>query len=233
MVKGTMIIGTNALIFSTNQVQWNGPTNIDAVALGTNGQFYVNTAVTVSGLQTNLSEIYGDTIHGPGSFVQIKPSSGSSAAYVFTTSELSPPSTSYDLGKPFTRWRNLNLIGSATNSTAANGAAIDFSTAAASTVQLDFATNQATMAPDFTHGVEFISTNAAFTVLAPVGVSSKKTTEQVVTVNYTNTTAAVVVITPPANVHTVGTWNVTNWTEITYKYWPPSGPTNAYSLPVF
>jgi hypothetical protein len=89
------------------------------------------------------------------------------------------------------------------------------------------------MAPDFHLGEQFIRTNAAFTVLAPVGIDPNKKGVQVCTVNYTNSSGSMVLITPPANAHAIGTWNITNWTEIVYRYWPPSGPTNAYSTPVF
>ena len=129
-----------------------------------------------------------------------------------------------------------NLASALTDETGTGAAVFGTSptfTTRITTPQADYTTNQATMAPDFSLGEQFISTNAAFTVLAPVGISSAKTTVQICTVSYTNSTAAVVVITPPANVHALGTWNVTNWTEITFRYYPPSGPTNAYALPVF
>lgn len=95
-----------------------------------------------------------------------------------------------------------------------------------------YTTNASTMAPDFNLGYTLISTNAAFTVLAPINVDTTKTLAQTTVFQVTNTTAAAVAITPPANVHFQGTWFVTNWTTITF-YQYGQKITNAIALPLF
>ena len=91
-------------------------------------------------------------------------------------------------------------------------------------------TNQATMAPNFLLGYQDIQTNAAFTVVAPINVDATKFETCVVI--YTNSTAAVVVITPPANCHAQGTANVTNVTVVTYTH-DGNKWTNAVFFPIF
>jgi hypothetical protein len=86
------------------------------------------------------------------------------------------------------------------------------------------------MAPNFLLGYEFISTNAAFAVLAPINVSS--TLAQTTCMIVTNTTGAMVAITGPANCHTLGTLNVTNLTMITFFQYGQRF-TNAVFLPIF
>ncbi len=86
--------------------------------------------------------------------------------------------------------------------------------------------------PDFSKPESLISTNAAFTMVAPVGVDTTKKEAQWTLVNVTNTTAAAVLITAPANVHTVGTMYVTNWTAFWFQCYA-NAITNCYATPVF
>ena len=95
-----------------------------------------------------------------------------------------------------------------------------------------FSTNQNQMKPDFSLSEQLMSTNAAFTFLAPVGVDSTKTGAQWHLVNVTNTTAVAVLMTSPANVHTVGTPYVTNWSYIWFHCYAGK-ITNAIYTPVF
>lgn len=93
-----------------------------------------------------------------------------------------------------------------------------------------YSTNLSTMAPDFNKVYSTITTNAAFTFLAPLNVSA--TLAQTAVILVTNSTAAAVVVTPPANVHSQGTWNVTNVTTFTFFNYPGM-LTNAISFPLF
>lgn len=93
-------------------------------------------------------------------------------------------------------------------------------------------TNQNQVTPDFSVPEQLMSTNAAFTFLAPVGVDTTKTTVQWTLVNVTNTTAAAVLITSPANCHTVGTAYVTNLTAVWFQVYAQKF-TNAFYIPVF
>lgn len=93
-------------------------------------------------------------------------------------------------------------------------------------------TNQNQITPDFSLPEQLISTNAAFTFLAPVGVDSTKTTAQWHVCNVTNTTAVAVAMTSPANCHTIGTAFVTNWTAVWFQCYA-SKITNAYYTPGF
>lgn len=93
-------------------------------------------------------------------------------------------------------------------------------------------TNQNQITPDFSLPEQLISTNAAFTFLAPVGVDTTKVTAQWTLVNVTNTTAAAVAITPPANCHGVGTLYVTNWSLCYFQCYAQK-ITNLYCIPVF
>jgi hypothetical protein len=77
-----------------------------------------------------------------------------------------------------------------------------------------YATNLSTMAPDFSLPYSTITTNDAFTFLAPLNVSA--TLAQTAVILVTNSTATVKVVRPPANVHTNGVWNVTNMTTFTF-----------------
>jgi hypothetical protein len=99
-------------------------------------------------------------------------------------------------------------------------------------VAITFSTNQNQIVPDFSLPEQLISTNAAFTFLAPVGVDTTKKTVQWTLVNVTNTTAAAVAITAPANVHPVGTAFVTNWTLCYFQCYAQK-ITNLFFVPVF
>lgn len=77
-----------------------------------------------------------------------------------------------------------------------------------------YMTNQAATTPDFTMPYGEFTTNAAFTFPAPTGVSTKEYQTTVIMV--TNSTAAAVAITAPANVHVQGTPYVTNVTVFTF-----------------
>lgn len=93
-------------------------------------------------------------------------------------------------------------------------------------------TNQNQVTPDFSVPEQLMSTNAAFTFLAPVGVDTTKTTVQWTLVNVTNTTSSAVLITPPANCHAVGTWYCTNLTAIWFQCYAQKF-TNGFAIPVF
>lgn len=112
-----------------------------------------------------------------------------------------------------------NLSGALTDETG-TGAAV-FGTAPTfttkiTTPQADYTTNSNPVVPDFTLGYQLFQTNAAFTFLAPVGVDTTKLLAQTAVVFVTNSTAAAVLVTAPANVHTQGTWYVTNVTAFTF-----------------
>lgn len=93
-------------------------------------------------------------------------------------------------------------------------------------------TNQNQITPDFTVAEQLITTNAAFTFLAPVGVDVGKVEAQWTLVHVTNTTAAAVAITSPANCHTVGTAFVTNLTDVWFNCYAQKF-TNAFYVPIF
>lgn len=86
--------------------------------------------------------------------------------------------------------------------------------------------------PDFAVEETCLSTNAAFTFAAPVGVDTAGKTVQWTLVNVTNTTTAAVLITSPANCHTIGTPYVTNWTCVWFQCYAQK-ITNAFYIPVF
>lgn len=79
---------------------------------------------------------------------------------------------------------------------------------------LFYKTNVSTAAPNFFLPYSLFSTNAAFAFLAPLNVSA--TNAQTAVVMVTNSTGSSVVVTAPANVHTQGTWNVTNVSTFTF-----------------
>lgn len=95
-----------------------------------------------------------------------------------------------------------------------------------------YATNQNQIVPDFSIPCQLMTTNAAFTFLAPVGVDLTKTEMQTTAVYVTNTTAVAVNVTAPANCHAVGTMNITNLTRFTFEVYAGKF-TNLYSVPVF
>jgi len=99
-----------------------------------------------------------------------------------------------------------------------------------SSVQHQYSTNLTTMAPDFRLGYSLISTNAAFTLLAPINVDATKAETCVMMI--TNSTAAAVVITPPTAWKTQGVWYVTNLTSITVFHYG-NAITNGIALPLF
>jgi hypothetical protein len=100
------------------------------------------------------------------------------------------------------------------------------------TQALNFATNQNQIKPDFSLAEQLMSTNAAFTFLAPVGVDATKTVAQWTLCMVTNTTASAVDVTMPANVHLVGTANVTNLTAFWFQCYAQKF-TNCYATPIF
>jgi hypothetical protein len=113
----------------------------------------------------------------------------------------------------------ISITGSATHATTA--------TTATNVVTL---TNSATMAPDFDKKYSMITTNAAFSFLPPINVAPLEARTAVMIV--TNSTAAVVNVTAPANVHTQGTWNVTNVTVFTFFTYGTVF-TNSIALPLW
>lgn len=98
------------------------------------------------------------------------------------------------------------------------------------TNNFQYATNTTTMAPDFTKGYGYIQTNAAFTLLAPIGLTASKAETCVMLV--TNSTASAVVITPAAGWKSQGTWYVTNVSAITIFHYGQVF-TNATCLPLY
>jgi hypothetical protein len=97
-----------------------------------------------------------------------------------------------------------------------------------------YATNQNQIKPDFTVSAQLMSTNAAFTFLAPVGVDTTKLTMQTTAIYVTNTTAAAVLVTAPANCHPVPATGmyVTNLTRFTFEVYAQKF-TNCFAVPVF
>lgn len=95
---------------------------------------------------------------------------------------------------------------------------------------MSFNTNQATMAPNFSLMAQDITTNAAFTFLAPIGVNQNYFERCMVFV--TNSTAAAVLATMPANVHGYGTPYVTNLTKFTFEHYGKVY-TNCNAEPIF
>ena len=81
---------------------------------------------------------------------------------------------------------------------------------------INYTTNQGTMQPDFARAFTTIITNAAFTVLPPVNVDPNRFEQTMMRI--TNSTAAAVLITPPANVNAFGTWYVTNITYLSFSH---------------
>lgn len=77
-----------------------------------------------------------------------------------------------------------------------------------------FLTNANYVRPDFDVPYSELTTNAAFAFLAPTNVSSVRYQPSVVMV--TNSTAAAVAVTAPANCHTTGTWYITNLTVFSF-----------------
>lgn len=101
---------------------------------------------------------------------------------------------------------------------------------------LTYTTNSgAALTPDFTKAVTWLTTNAAFTFLAPVGVNLNAW--ETTTTFVTNSTASVVAITCPTagvatgQIKTNGVWNVTNLTAITWNHL--GNFTNAIAYPIF
>lgn len=80
-----------------------------------------------------------------------------------------------------------------------------------------FTTNSCTGAPDFAKPSSFYSTNAAFTFAAPINVDPSKKTDTWISIYVTNTTAAAVAITAPANCHPNGVAYVTNLSIVWFQ----------------
>ena len=89
-------------------------------------------------------------------------------------------------------------------------------------------TNYAGTALSFSVPYQSIITNAAFTLIPPIGFVA--TAYNATACDVTNTTGAVVVITPCPGWLTEGTWNVTNISEI--SLFARAGWTNAICLPI-
>lgn len=139
---------------------------------------------------------------------------------------------------------NKKLIGSAASSVLATtltdetgtgiavfGTAPTFTTKI-TTPQTDYTTNGNPVVPDFALGYQLFKTNAAFAFLAPVNVDTTKTLAQTCVVIVTNSTAAAVLVTAPASIHTQGTWYVTNVTTFTFFQYAQLF-TNAIALPLW
>lgn len=100
--------------------------------------------------------------------------------------------------------------------------------------QTEYYTNLCTMAPDFSKGYCWISTNAAFTFLLPIGIDATGTKAQTTVMIVTNSSAAAILATAPANVHVVpgSVMYITNATAYTFFLYPLIG-TNVYGVPLF
>lgn len=97
-------------------------------------------------------------------------------------------------------------------------------------VQLSHSTNTSTMAPNFNLAYSRIGTNAAFAFLPPLNVSG--TLAQTAVILVTNITGVAIAVTSPVNVHTQGTWNITNATIFTFWNYG-SFFTNAIAFPLW
>lgn len=97
---------------------------------------------------------------------------------------------------------------------------------------LTFATNGNPVVPDFSIPVNYFSTNAAFTFLAPIGVDTTKKTYQRTYVYVTNTTAAAKAVTAPAATRAAGTMFVTNLTKFEFETYAQQW-TNCIATPIF
>ena len=75
-----------------------------------------------------------------------------------------------------------------------------------------FSTNLSLVHPDFSNPENYLTTNAAFTFLAPLGVDTTHKTTQWTLMCVTNTTGSAVLATAPANCYSVGTPYITNLT---------------------
>lgn len=93
-------------------------------------------------------------------------------------------------------------------------------------------TNGCTPAPDFSKGYCLLSTNNAFTFLSPINVDTTKTTVQTTVMLVTNTTAADVAVTAPANCWVMpgSVMHITNTTVFTFFVYPFWG-TSVYAMP--
>jgi hypothetical protein len=91
-------------------------------------------------------------------------------------------------------------------------------------------TNNNTTTPNFAVAYSELTTNAAFTFLAPSNVST--TNYQSCVIIVTNSTGSVVAMTNPAGVRTNGIWNVTNVSVVTF-FNCAGRFTNAIAIPLF
>lgn len=95
---------------------------------------------------------------------------------------------------------------------------------------LFYQTNANNTTPDFWVPYSLLETNAAFAFLAPLHVSL--TNAQTAVICVTNTTGVAIAVTPPASVHTQGTWNVTNMSTFTFFNYGGTF-TNCIALPLW
>lgn len=122
-------------------------------------------------------------------------------------------------------WHNTNTVAANAGTTIAKGLV--------TAQNVNYYTNLATMAPDFSQGYTLITTNAAFTLLAPINVVA--TADETTVWQVTNSTAAAVAITPFAGIPAgaaQGTWYVTNLTAITVHHYGTIY-TNAIARPIW
>ncbi len=82
--------------------------------------------------------------------------------------------------------------------------------------QTAYTTNENSQAANFSQGYSLFTTNAAFTFAAPTGVDTTALRAQSTVVLVTNSTAAAVLLTFPAAIHTQGTLYVTNVTACSF-----------------
>lgn len=95
------------------------------------------------------------------------------------------------------------------------------------------ATNANNTTPDFAVMGSTLSTNNNFKWLPPIHLDTTGKAEQWIITHITNSSGSLITMTAPDNVHVCGggAMNVTNWTEVRWQYYPPSGPTNCWPSP--
>lgn len=234
--SGLNIVGSGPLVGSYDYIKVHGPCNLNTYDLrgfATNDTvnqisqgFNIDSGVIWndygsifgaggSSSQNNALSVVGTTnyFHGTRLFhttAIVLPAGGSQSPYYYSTNSTSSGCLSVE-----------NENGVLVYDSCGNGVL---------TNNVQYATNTTTMAPDFTKGYGYIETNAAFTVLAPIGLTATKAETCVMLV--TNSTASAVVITPAAGWKSQGTWYVTNVSAITVFHYGTVF-TNATCLPLY
>jgi hypothetical protein len=209
--------------------------NLNTSYFGSTGQAHFDSSgnlfiTSLSGTTLNFNTL---TITNPVTLVGLTNTALTPSRIVMTGANTNEVSAAASGAVPIDADGSATTAGQLTNVLAntLNGAQIQGTVPLATSASaVTYSTNLSTMAPDFNKTYSTITTNAAFTFLAPLNVSS--TLAQTAVIWVTNSTAAAVVVTAPANVHTQGTWYVTNSTIFTFFNYPPF-LTNAIALPLW